>query len=65
MRTAQLIRDLEGGKNEQARQIAEVIQRVRPEICSSMSSITTRRAGRPQSFHQGVSGGRAEWLRAN
>ena len=28
----QLIRDLEGGTNEQARRIAEVIQRVRPDI---------------------------------
>lgn len=28
----QLVRDLEGGRNEQARQIAEVIQRVRPDI---------------------------------
>jgi endonuclease/exonuclease/phosphatase family protein len=28
----ELIRDLEGGRNEQARHIAEVIQRVRPEI---------------------------------
>src|SRR5262245_11957642 len=28
----ELIRDLHGGKNEQARHIAEVIQRVRPEI---------------------------------
>jgi hypothetical protein len=28
----QLVRDLEGGENEQARKIAEVIQRVRPEI---------------------------------
>lgn len=31
-RSGQLIRDLEGGRNEQARQIAEVIQRVRPDI---------------------------------
>jgi endonuclease/exonuclease/phosphatase family metal-dependent hydrolase len=28
----QLVRDLEGGSNEQARKIAEVIQRVRPDI---------------------------------
>ena len=28
----QLVRDLEGGNNEQARKIAEVIQRVRPDI---------------------------------
>src|SRR5438045_4307994 len=28
----QLIKDLEGGDNEQARKIAEVIQRVRPDI---------------------------------
>ena len=28
----ELVRDLEGGKNEQARKIAEVIQRVRPDI---------------------------------
>ena len=28
----QLIKDLEGGNNEQARKIAEVIQRVRPDI---------------------------------
>src|SRR4051794_7790812 len=28
----ELIRDLEGGKNEQARKIAEIIERVRPDI---------------------------------
>ncbi len=31
-RAGQLVGELEGGKNEQARHIAEVIQRVRPEI---------------------------------
>ncbi len=31
-RDGQLVRDLEGGNNEQARRIAEVIQRVRPDI---------------------------------
>jgi hypothetical protein len=31
-RDGQLIRDLQGGKNQQARQIAEVIQRVRPDV---------------------------------
>jgi hypothetical protein len=31
-RDGQLIRDLEGGNNEQARNIAEVIQRVRPDV---------------------------------
>ena len=31
-RDGQLIRDLETGDNEQARKIAEVIQRVRPDI---------------------------------